>query len=141
MSSSSTEYRWTDADLRGWLQNTYYGFLPTKFKSLIKTVNKKTSHTLSAPSPGATPEVMSSQDTIFIPSYGELFSSNITAMDETTVYEFYKVASNVSKNIIYWTRTGCVYITKSSSIYSFYCSNKQSSSPTNRHGVAPAGCL
>lgn len=141
MSSSSSEYRWTHANLRTWLQNTYYGYLPTKFKSLIKTVNKKSSHTLSTPNPGATPEVHDSQDTIFIPSYGELFSSNVATLDRTTVYEFYKVASNTSKNIDYWTRTGYVYATTSNIYYGFYGSDKMEHSTTYTSGVAPAGCL
>lgn len=141
MSSSSTEYRWTYANLRTWLQDTYYGYLPTKFKSLIKTVNKKSSHTLSTPSYGASPEVLDSQDTIFIPSYGELHSSNVTPWDGTNVYEFYKVASNVSKNMSYWTRTGYVYITTSNSAYGFHTDGGNCISATNNYGVAPAGCL
>ena len=141
MSSSSSEYRWTSANLRTWLQNTYYGYLPTKFKSLIKTVNKKSSHTLSTPNPGATPELLDSHDTIFIPSYGELYSSNIASMDRTTVYEFYKVASNISKNIDYWTRTGYVYATTSNISYGFYGSNRTPTLATYTLGVAPAGCL
>lgn len=141
MSSSSSEYRWPYTDLRTWLRDTYYGYLPTKFKSLIKTVNKKSSHTLSTPNPGATPGVLDSQDTIFIPSYGELFSSNVATLDGTTVYEFYKVASNTSKNIVYWTRTGYVYATTSDIHYGFFGSNKQNHSATYTQGVAPAGCL
>ncbi len=141
MSSSSTEYRWPYTNLRAWLQNTYYGYLPNKFKSLIKTVNKKSSHTLSTPSLGATPVVFDSHDTIFIPSYGELKSSNPASMDKSTVYEFYKVASNVSKNMSYWTRTGWVYITTSNSAYGFYSSDGNSISPNSECGAAPAGCL
>lgn len=140
MSSNSNAYDWTNTNLRTWLRDTYYGYLPSKFKSLIKTVNKKSSHTLSTPSPTVSPTVFDSQETIFIPSYGELHSNNI-APDKTTVYEFYKVASNVSKNMSYWTRTGCVYITTSNSAYGFHTDGGNYTSATNSQGVAPAGCL
>ena len=140
MSSNSNAYDWTNTNLRTWLRDTYYGYLPSKFKSLIKTVNKKSSHTLSTPSSTASPTVFDSQETIFIPSYGELHSNNI-APDKTTVYEFYKVASNVSKNMVYWTRTGWVYITTSNSAFGFYSSDGNSISANSYCGVAPAGCL
>lgn len=140
MSSNSNAYDWTNTNLRTWLRDTYYGYLPSKFKSLIKTVNKKSSHTLSTPSSTASPTVFDSQETIFIPSYGELHSNNI-APDKTKVYEFYKVASNVSKNMSYWTRTGYVYITTSNSTYGFHTDGGNYTSATNSQGVAPAGCL
>ena len=100
--------------------------------------NKNSSYSLSAPGPGASPNLFNSQDTIFIPSYGELRSSNPASMDRSTVYEFYKVASNVSKNMSYWTRTGWVHVNTG---YGFYSSDGNSISPNSLCGVAPAGCL
>ncbi len=138
---------------RTWLNETFFGALPTTIQPLVKTVLKKNldSHS-STPKAGETTE-----DKAFLTSYPEMFGSASYSYYKGSVilegeqYEYYdttnrrikKVNNNgVESSVLlsYWLRSPSSY---GSSYYLLCAGNgvEVYQSATTTYGIAPAFCL
>jgi hypothetical protein len=87
-SSMTNEGGWNSCGRRGWCNDTYFNALPAAWKSMIKTVSKKT----SIGNRRSTIETV--LDKIFLPSEIEIFgSSHYSFAGEGTQYQYYKNAT------------------------------------------------
>lgn len=79
---------WKKCARRTWCNNVYFNALPTTWKSMIKTVNKKG----AVGNYTSTMEIV--QDKIFLAAGSEIFSkTNISYSTEGTQYQYYKNAT------------------------------------------------
>lgn len=107
---SSAIDNWKECARRTWCNNVYFNALPTTWKSMVKTVNKKA----AVGNYTSTMEIV--QDKIFLAAGAEIFSkSNNSYRTEGTQYQYYKNATanrykmpkwtNDEVSSVYWLRS------------------------------------
>ena len=110
-SSVTNSGGWKSCARRTWCNNVYYNAFPSAWKSIVKTVNKK-----SGTGGGSSSGTETTQDKIFLASEIEIFSSTTYSVSgEGTQYQYYKNATanrykmpkwnSSSVSHIYWERS------------------------------------
>lgn len=145
-SSNTNSGGWKSCARRTWCNNVYFSALPSVWKSMVKTVNKK-----SGTGGGSSSGTEITQDKIFLASEIEIFGSiTYSVSGEGTQYQYYKNAtanrykmpkwgsSNVSN--IYWERS------PRSDNTTYFCSvntngNAYINNASYVYGVAPCLCI
>lgn len=88
MNNSLSINNWKECARRTWCNNVYFNALPTTWKSMVKTVNKKG----AVGNYTSTVEIV--QDKIFLAAGAEIFSSpSMSYSTEGTQYQYYKNAT------------------------------------------------
>ena len=101
-STSTNEGGWKNCARRTWCNNVYFSALPSAWKSMVKTVNKKTSEGNQS----STIETV--QDKIFLAAEIEIFGSIKYSVDgEGTQYQYYK---NATANRYKMPKLGSSYV-------------------------------
>lgn len=143
-SRQSNEGGWDACSRRGWCNNIYFNALPTAWRSMVKTVNKKT----SVGNNSSTIETV--QDKIFLPSEIEIFGSTIYSFaGEGAQYQYYKNAKANRYKDPRWTSTyvSSMYFTRSpNNNTTSYCIVNASGNANTRYadttaGIAPMMCV
>ena len=145
-SSNTNSGGWKSCARRTWCNNVYYNALPSAWKSIVKTVNKK-----SGTGGGNSSGTETTQDKIFLASEIEIFGSTAYSVSgEGTQYQYYKNATanrykmpkltSSSVSHIYWERSPY------SGNASYFCSvsgngNANFNSAYFAGGVAPCLCI
>ena len=147
MNSTNTNVGgWKSCARRTWCNNVYFSALPSVWKSMVKTVNKK-----SGTGGGSSSGTEITQDKIFLASEIEIFGSTKYSVNgEGTQYQYYKNAtanrykmpkwnsSNVSN--IYWERSpNSGYSEHFCSVYNNGIINYYNAS--NANGVSTCLCI
>lgn len=110
-STNTNSGGWKSCARRTWCNNVYYNALPSAWKSIVKTVNKK-----SGTGSGSSSGTETTQDKIFLASEIEIFgSTTFSVSGEGTQYQYYKNATanrykmpkwaSSSVSQIYWERS------------------------------------
>ena len=146
-SSATNSGGWKSCARRTWCNNVYYNALPSAWKSIVKTVNKK-----SGTGGGSSSGTETTQDKIFLASEIEIFGSTTYSVSgEGTQYQYYKNATanrykmpkwnSSSVSHIYWERS------PSSGNTNGFCSVDINGGGAGHHyaydarGVAPCLCI
>ena len=144
-SSNTNSGGWKSCARRTWCNNVYYNALPSAWKSMVKTVNKK----VSVGNNSSTIETV--QDKIFLAAEIEIFGSTTYSFaGEGTQYQYYKNATanrykmpkwnSSSVTHIYWERSPCsgntTYFCAVDNDGSAYFNNASAA-----FGVAPCLCI
>lgn len=147
MNSSDTNVGgWKNCERRTWCNNVYYNALPSAWKSIVKTVNKK-----SGTGDGSSSGTETTQDKIFLASEIEIFGKTVDSVSgEGTQYPYYKnTTSNRYKmpkwsssyiSHIYWERSHCKGSSKNFCTMYFGGSANQGSA-SFAGGIAPCLCI
>ena len=144
-SSNSNESGWKSCERRTWCNNVYYKALPSAWKSMVKTVNKKTSL-------GSTSHTIETvQDNIFLASEIEIFGLiTFSAGGEGAQYQYYKNATANRDKMPKWSpsRSTSSYFERSpyTQSYNGFCivtadGGKSFDSPSTPYGIAPCFCI
>lgn len=136
---------WKKCERRTWCNNVYFNALPTTWKSMIKTVNKKG----AVDNYTSTMEIV--QDKIFLAAGAEVFNKvQISYSTEGTQYQYYKNAtanrykmpkwSNNEVSSFYWLRSPY------SGPHSGFClvyheGNERAVDGSSNVGIAPCTCI
>ena len=143
-SRQSNEGGWDACSRRGWCNNIYFNALPTAWRSMVKTVNKK------ATAGNISSTIKTVQDDIFLPSEIEIFGSTTYSFaGEGAQYQYYKNAKANRYKDPRWTSTyvSSMYFTRSpSSNTTSYCIVNASGNANTRYanttaGIAPMMCV
>ena len=145
-SSVTNSGGWKSCARRTWCNNVYYNALPSAWKSIVKTVNKK-----SGTGGGSSSGTETTQDKIFLASEIEIFGSTTYSVSgEGTQYQYYKNATanrykmpkwnSSSVSHIYWERSPISGYT-SSFCYVDANGNASATGAISAHGVAPCLCI
>lgn len=143
-SRQSNEGGWDACSRRGWCNNIYFNALPTAWRSMVKTVNKK------ATAGNISSTIKTVQDKIFLPSEIEIFGSTIYSFaGEGAQYQYYKNAIANRYKDPRWTSTyvSSMYFTRSpSNNTTSYCIVNASGIANTRYadttaGIAPMMCV
>ena len=145
-SSATNSGGWKSCARRTWCNNVYYNALPSAWKSIVKTVNKK-----SGTGGGSSSGTETTQDKIFLASEIEIFGSTTYSVSgEGTQYQYYKNATanrykmpkwnSSSVSHIYWERS------PGSGGASLFCTvdyrgSASSNSANAARGVSPCLCI
>lgn len=98
MNSGDAINNWKECERRTWCNNVYFNALPTTWKSMIKTVNKKG----AVDNYTSTMEIV--QDKIFLAAGAEIFSTpKFSCHTEGTQYQYYKNATANRYKMPKWT--------------------------------------
>ena len=145
-SSGTNSGGWKSCARRTWCNNVYYNALPSAWKSIVKTVNKK-----SGTGGGSSSGTETTQDKIFLASEIEIFGSTTKSVSgEGTQYQFYKNATANRYKMPKWnsSRVSHVYLERSprSGNSTYFClvnynGNADSDSASIAYGVAPCLCI
>lgn len=144
-SRQSNEGGWNACARRGWCNDMYFYALPTAWRSMVKTVNKKTSvGNISS-------TIETDQDKIFLPSEIEIFGSRTYSFaGEGEQYQYYKNAIANRYKAPRWTSTdnSSIYFTRSpcSSNNTSFCVVSATGHENTRYadatvGIAPMMCV
>lgn len=144
-SRQSNEGGWNACVRRGWCNDMYFYALPTAWRSMVKTVNKKTSvGNISS-------TIKTDQDKIFLPSEIEIFGSRAFSFaGEGEQYQYYKNAISNRYKAPRWTSTdnSSIYFTRSpcSSDNTSFCIVSATGHESTRYanatvGIAPMMCV
>lgn len=144
-SRQSNEGGWNACARRGWCNDMYFHALPTAWRSMVKTVNKKTSvGNLSS-------TIKTDQDKIFLPSEIEIFGSRTFSFaGEGAQYQYYKNAIANRYKAPRWTSTdnSSIYFTRSpcSTNNTSFCVVSATGEENTRYadatvGIAPMLCI
>lgn len=144
-SRQSNEGGWNACVRRGWCNDMYFYALPTAWRSMVKTVNKKTSvGNISS-------TIETDQDKIFLPSEIEIFGSRTYSFaGEGEQYQYYKNAIANRYKAPRWTSTdnSSIYFTRSpcSSNNTSFCIVSATGHESTRYanatvGIAPMMCV
>lgn len=144
-SRQSNEGGWNACARRGWCNDMYFHALPTAWRSMVKTVNKKTSvGNISS-------TIKTDQDKIFLPSEIEIFGSRTYSFaGEGAQYRYYKNAIANRYKAPRWTSTdnSSIYFTRSpcSSNNTSFCVVSATGKENTRYadatvGIAPMMCV
>ena len=137
---------WKSCARRNWCNNVYYNALPSAWKSIVKTVNKK-----SGTGGGSSSGTETTQDKIFLASEIEIFgSTNNSVSGEGAQYQYYKNATanrykmpkwySTYVSHIYWERSPCSG--DSMNFCSVYPNgNANNKGASDAYGVAPCLCI
>ena len=88
-SSDTNSGGWKNCNRRTWCNNVYYNALPSAWKSMVKTVNKK-----SGTGSGSSSGTETTQDKIFLAAEIEIFGSTTYSVSgEGAQYQYYKNAT------------------------------------------------
>lgn len=143
-SRQSNEGGWDACSRRGWCNNIYFNALPTAWRSMVKTVNKK------ATAGNISSTIKTVQDKIFLPSEIEIFGSTTYSFaGEGAQYQYYKNAKANRYKDPRWTSTyvSSMYFTRSPcSNTTSYCIVNASGNANTRYanttvGIAPMMCV
>ena len=143
-SRQSNEGGWDACSRRGWCNNIYFNALPTAWRSMVKTVNKK------ATAGNISSTIKTVQDKIFLPSEIEIFGSTTYSFaGEGAQYQYYKNAIANRYKDPRWTSAyvSSMYFTRSpSSSTTSYCIVSASGHANTRYadataGIAPMMCI
>lgn len=110
-SSNTNRGGWKNCARRTWCNNVFFAALPTAWKNMVKTVNKK-----SGTGGGSSSGTEVTTDKIFLASEIEIFGSRSYSVDgEGTQYQYYKNAtaniykmpkwSSTNVSNVYWERS------------------------------------
>ena len=144
-SRSSNEGGWNSCGRRGWCNGTYFNAINAPFRSMIKTVNKKTSIGNKSST------IETTQDRAFLASEIEIFGTTYYSFaGEGTQYQYYKNAianrykdprwDSSSVSDIYFTRSPVSNSTETFCVVTSGASaNTRSTNSTV--GIAPCVCL
>lgn len=146
-SSNTNSGGWKSCARRTWCNNVYLSALPSAWRSMVKTVNKK----VSVGNKSSTIETV--QDKIFLAAEIEIFGSTTYSVSgEGTQYQYYKNAtanrykmprwgsdSSYVSNF-YWYRSPYSGNTASFCRVNFY-GNTDYNNASNAGGVAPCLCI
>ena len=147
MNSTNTNVGgWKNCARRTWCNNVYFGALPSTWKSIVKTVNKK-----SGTGGGSSSGTETTQDKIFLASEIEIFGSTTYSVSgEGIQYQYYKNATanrykmpkwnSSSVSHIYWERS------PRSGETAYFClvyddGNADNDGASGTYGVAPCLCI
>ena len=144
-SRSSNEGGWNSCGRRGWCNGTYFNAINAPFRSMIKTVNKKTSIGNKSST------IETTQDRAFLASEIEIYGTTYYSFaGEGTQYQYYKNAianrykdprwDSSSVSDIYFTRSPASNSTETFCVVTSGASaNTHSTNSTV--GIAPCVCL
>ena len=105
-SSNTNSGGWKSCARRTWCNNVYYNALPSAWKSMVKTVNKK-----SGTGGGSSSGTETTQDKIFLASEIEIFgSTSYSVSGEGTQYQYYKNATANRYKMPKWTSSSVSHI-------------------------------
>ena len=145
-SSNTNSGGWKSCARRTWCNNVYYKALPSAWKSMVKTVNKK-----SGTGGGSSSGTETTQDKIFLASEIEIFGSTTYSVSgEGTQYQYYKNATanrykmpkwgSSSVTNVYWERSP--YSGSSKGFCIVYGNGDANIDTISRsYGVAPCLCI
>lgn len=144
-SRQSNEGGWNACVRRDWCNDMYFYALPTAWRSMVKTVNKKTSvGNISS-------TIETDQDKIFLPSEIEIFGSRTYSFaGEGEQYQYYKNAIANRYKAPRWTSTdnSSIYFTRSpcSTNNTSFCVVSATGEENTRYadatvGIAPMLCI
>ena len=145
-SSGTNSGGWKNCARRTWCNNVYYNALPSVWKSIVKTVNKK-----SGTGGGSSSGTKTTQDKIFLASEIEIFGSTNYSVDgEGTRYQYYENATANRYKMPKWSSSDVsnVYFERSprSGDPDFFCFVSSGGSlgsgyANTAYGVAPCLCI
>ena len=145
-STNTNSGGWKSCDRRTWCNNVYYNALPSAWKSIVKTVNKK-----SGTGSGSSSGTETTQDKIFLASEIEIFGfSRYSVSGEGTQYQYYKNATANRYKMPKWDSSSVSQIYWERSPYdgdtTLFCSVGTSgivsrNSASSAGGVAPCLCI
>ena len=137
---------WKKCARRTWCNNVFFSALPSVWKSMVKTVNKK-----SGTGGGSSSGTEVTEDKIFLAAEIEIFGSKTYSVDgEGTQYQYYKNAtankykmpkwSSSYVSNIYWERSP---LSRDANNFCFvnHIGNADRSSTYSAIGVAPNLCI
>ena len=147
MNSTNTNVGgWKSCARRTWCNNVYYNALPSAWKSMVKTVNKK-----SGTGGGSSSGTETTQDKIFLASEIEIFGSiQSSVYGEGTQYQYYKNATANRYKMPKWNSSSVSNVYWERSPYSrdtpHFCGvnnsgNVIANGAFNANGVAPCLCI
>ena len=147
MNSTNTNVGgWKNCARRTWCNNVYFSALPSAWKSMVKTVNKK-----SGTGGGSSSGTETTQDKIFLASEIEIFGSTTYSVSgEGTHYQYYKNATANRYKMPKWNSSSASHIYWERSPYSGYayafCDVYNNGGASNisayyAYGVAPCLCI
>ena len=145
-STNTNSGGWKDCARCTWCNNVYYNALPSAWKSMVKTVNKK-----SGTGGGSSFGTETTQDKIFLAAEIEIFGSTTYSVSgEGTQYQYYKNATanrykmpkwdSYAVSQMYWGRSPRSGDTSRFGAVSNN-GNANNNNASNAYGVAPCLCI